>query len=335
MPSQQTVRPDTILREISDLWNQTTKPQPGAALDEYSSGSLRACAMTLIVFVNDEEDGQKLDNTLEAVMRAHPNRAIIVRLKEDGGTLEARTSARCWMPVGHRREVCCEEIELTVSMDRLIDLPGIVGPIAAPDVPRIAWFRAPRLEGAPDIADLLALGDKIVVDSERPGAPTFADMRVLAQAGYVVADLAWTRLTKLRELLAQLLDDRGLARIEEVAIDYAGAEPSPGARYMQAWLRNGLPNAAIDLRRIDQGGVKDDRPKENKQGEIRAIRIEPDFRLKVGANCAEYQTGALNQRANLGSCADVDLLREELGIMRHDPVFDLALQRMSIWVPRS
>src|SRR5579863_3659040 len=101
MTPAQTVKPDNILHEISELWNNMTRPQPGEAPDEYSSGSLRACAMSLIIFINDEDDPRVLDATLEAVMRAHPNRAIVVRLKEDTGTLEARVSARCWKPVGH------------------------------------------------------------------------------------------------------------------------------------------------------------------------------------------------------------------------------------------
>src|SRR5579863_2807550 len=179
MTPVQTVKPDNILHEISELWNNMTKPQPGEAADEYSAGSLRACAMTLIVFVNDEDDPRALDASLEAVMRAHPNRAIIVRVKELGDTLESRVSARCWMPVGHHREVCCEEIELLASLSRLVDIPGIVSPLAAPDVPRVVWFRSPRLERAPDISGLLTLADKIIVDSDRPGAPTFADLRVL------------------------------------------------------------------------------------------------------------------------------------------------------------
>lgn len=325
MPAAQTVKPDSILHEISELWNNMTKPQPGEAPDEYSSGSLRACAMTLIVFVNDEDDPRALDGTLEAVMRAHPNRAVVVRLKEDGDALESRVSARCWMPVGHHREVCCEEIAITASLNRLVDIPGIVAPLAAPDVPRVVWFRSPRLESAPDISPLLTLADKIVVDSERPGAPTFADLRVLSQAGHIVADLAWTRLTKTRELIAQLLGDRGLDAVRKATIDYSGAEASPGARYMQAWLRAEIRGIEAALHRVGGAG----------HGEMKAIHIEPDLNIDLRPNCAEFEMGGLRQRANLPECADCDLLREELSIMTHDGVFERALQRMSVWIPRS
>jgi glucose-6-phosphate dehydrogenase assembly protein OpcA len=324
-PTLEVVKPDQILHELSELWNNMTKPQPGEAPDEYTSGSLRACAMTLNVFVNDEDDPNTLENTIQLVMRAHPNRAIVVRLREDSGTLKSRVFSQCWMPVGHHREVCCEEIELSVSMNRLADIPGIVGPLAAPDVPRVVWFRSSRLESAPDISDILALGDKLIVDSERPGAPTFADLRVLAVAGYVVADLAWTRLTKIRQLLAQLIDDHGIDRVRTVYIDYSGAEPSPQARYMQAWLRSGMPGAEVDLHRVGQAGC----------GDVKAIRIDPDINVQLQPHCAEFKTGTLSQRANLPGAEDHDLLREELSIMARDPVFERALQRMSVWTPRS
>jgi len=325
MPAVQTVKPDSILHEIAELWNNMTRPQPGDAPEEYSSGSLRACAMTLIIFINDEEDPRALDATLEAVMRAHPNRAIVARIREDGETLESRVSARCWMPVGHHREVCCEEIELTASLSRLIDIPGIVSPLAAPDVPRVVWFRSPRLERAPDISGLLTLADKIIVDSDRPGAPTFADLRVLSQAGHIVADLAWTRLTKIRELLAHLVGDAGPGRVHHASIDYAGAEASAGPRYMQACLRSEMPQIDVDLHRIDLPG----------RGELKAIHMDPALNIEVKRNCAEYETGALRQRANLPGCADHELLGEELGIMTHDPVYERALTRMSVWIPRS
>ncbi len=67
----------------------------------------------------------------------------------------------------------------------------------------------------------------------------------------------------------------------------------------------------------------------------RQIRIDPDLNIRLQPNCAEYEIGTLRQRANLAGCDDHDLLREELSIMTHDHVFERALQRMSVWTPRS
>ena len=324
MTATQTVKPDSVLHELSELWGKMLKPEPepghGNGVD-----ALRACAMTLIVFVDDEDDAAALDETLKGVMHVHPSRAIVVRLREDSGTLSSRVLVQCWVPVGHHRKICCEQVELSVSMDRLADLPTIIDPLTAPDMPRIIWFRSARIEGAPDVADLLKLADKVIVDSTRHGSPAFADMRVLAGAGYIVADLAWTRLTRIRELLAQLLADHDLARIRHATILYCGSDPGPGAKYIQAWLRSELTGASIDLHRESSGG----------HGEIKSIQIEPDLNVRVSSACAEYEAGALHQRANLTSCAEHELLSEELSIMSHDPAFERALQRMTIWTPRS
>jgi glucose-6-phosphate dehydrogenase assembly protein OpcA len=321
-PPAANLKPDRILHELGELWTSMSKDEPGAP---NSSGVLRACAMTLTVFVDDEADSMALGETLAQLMRAHPSRAIVVRLREDSGVLESRVFAQCWMPFGHNRQICCEQVEFSASVNRMVDIPSIVSPLAAPDVPRVVWFRSMRMDNVPNIADLLALGDKIIVDSRRPGAPAFADLRVLCRAGWIVGDLAWTGLTRLRELIAQLLDGRDLTSIANVLIEYSGSEAPPGVKYLQAWLRAELPAAEVDLARIDSAG----KPR------LEAIRIPPDIHIRAGKHCAEYETGGMRQRANLPECTESGLLSEELNIMTHDRIFENALQRMTAWTPRS
>ena len=323
------VKPDRILHELSELWTSLSTQEPGDSKSSEGAGVLRACAMTLIVFVDEEDDASALGETLARLMRDHPSRAVVVRLRESGDTLESRVFAQCWMPFGHHRQICCEQVELTAALSRAGDISSIVSPLAAPDVPRVVWFRSSRVERVANIGDLLALGDKIIVDSARPGAPAFADLRVLAGAGYIVADLAWTRLTKLRELVVQLLAERDLATIPGVMIEYSGSDAGPEAKYFQAWLRAELrtemAGSRVELQRGDAKG----------KGQIKSIRIDPDLSVRVEANCAQYASGSLRQRANLPDCAEHDLLSEELSIMTHDRVFERALQRMSPWTPRS
>ena len=324
-PDVQTVKPDHILHELSELWTSLSKQDSRVDAQE-GSGVLRACAMTLIVFVDDEADSMELGETLARLMRAHPSRAIVVRLREDTGMLESRVFAQCWMPFGQRRQICCEQIEFSVSLDRVVDIPSIV---VAADGCRTcrAWCGSGRPESRAcrTSADLLALGDKMIVDSARPGAPTFADLRVLANAGYIVGDLVWTRLTKLRQLLAQLLNGRDLSGIGKVSIEYSGNEAAPGRNTCRRGLRSELKSAAVDLRRVDSGV----------EAKLKAIRIDPDIHVRIEANCAEYETGSLHQWANLPECSESDLLSEELNIMTHDRIFERALQRMTVWTPRS
>src|SRR5438270_860998 len=99
-----TVKPDRILHELSELWTTMSKQEHADPEDAKSgAGVLRACAMTLIVFVDEEDDASALGETLARLMREHPSRAIVVRLRESGDTLESRVFAQCWMPFGHHR----------------------------------------------------------------------------------------------------------------------------------------------------------------------------------------------------------------------------------------
>jgi glucose-6-phosphate dehydrogenase assembly protein OpcA len=314
------VKPDKLLHDLSDIWLTMAKPD-----SEAGSGVLRACSMTLVAVVDDEDDAMALSEMLGLLMREHPSRAIVIRLREGSGQLEGRVFAQCWKPFGHTQQICCEQVELSVSLDRLADVPSIVSPLTVPDLPSVVWFRSSRIAEAPDISGLLALGHKLIVDSSRPGSPSFADIRTLAASGFVVGDLAWTRLTALRQLVAQLLDGRDLASVETIVIEHCGHEAGAEARYLQAWLRSSLPLASVDFHRTGNPGP----------GRIQRLRIEPDINITVSETCADYESGALRHHANLSSATEHALLSEELGIVRRDEVFERALQRMTIWKPRA
>ena len=78
-------------------------------------------------------------------MPEHPSRAIVIRFRaEDQRALAARVFAQCWMPFGHRQQICCEQIEITASDASLPDLAAVVLPLTVPDLPVILWCRSPR-----------------------------------------------------------------------------------------------------------------------------------------------------------------------------------------------
>ena len=136
-----TVAPDHILKELAELWVSLGKQENGEA----GAGVLRACSMTLVVLTEEGDDLSALGETIAALMPEHPARAIIVRLH--GGTepaLSERVYSQCWMPFGQRRQICCEQIELTASDASIDDLPSVVLPLAVPDLPLILWCRSAR-----------------------------------------------------------------------------------------------------------------------------------------------------------------------------------------------
>lgn len=325
MPADQTtysgqISPDKILKELSAHWTEMSQSDTHG--DE-GGGLLRACSMTLICFSDDEEDSQTLSGMLASLMREHPSRMIVVRLCDGEDELKARVSSQCWMPFGHQRQICCEQVEVTASINRLADVASIVAPLAAPDLPRVIVLRSARIVRAGALRKILALGNKIVVDSSRAGAPGFGEIGGLLDAGHMTGDLAWTRLTPIRALLAQLLENRQAASI---VIEYAGREASPEARYLQAWLQTSLPKTFVSLRGNPSLG---DCKEAGGAGRPAVLRIDKDLAVRLCEGGAEYDTGAMQHRASMPEGTEERLLSEELGIVVHDRVFERALNHIT------
>ncbi|HKD06805.1 MAG TPA: glucose-6-phosphate dehydrogenase assembly protein OpcA [Bryobacteraceae bacterium] len=317
MTAEKPIKPDRLLKELSEIWTTMAAPEASGATDEaHGDGVLRACAMTLFSFVDDEEDSTALGDILAHLMKEHPSRSVVVRLREGEDFLDARAFAQCWMPFGHGRQICCEQVEITASMNRLADVAAIVGPLAVPDLPRVILLRSARIVRAGALRKILPLGDKIIVDSARSGAPGFGELGGLLDAGHVTGDLAWARITDLRALIAQLLEHRTVNRI---VIEYAGREASRETRYLLAWLESSLCSAKVGLKGSGEDGA----------GNVSAVLVDSDLSIRITDKAAEYAIGGLHQRAAFSPGTDEELLNVELGIVGHDPVFERALNRIT------
>src|SRR6185436_19166310 len=98
----------------------------------------------------------------------HPARAITVLLQGMGEPgLSSRVYSQCWMPFGQRRQICCEQIEINAPDASLADLPALLLPLAAPDLPLIVWCRSARLAGMTEIWSIARTARKVILDSEQ------------------------------------------------------------------------------------------------------------------------------------------------------------------------
>jgi glucose-6-phosphate dehydrogenase assembly protein OpcA len=177
-------------------------------------------------------------------------------------------------------------------------------------------MRSARIVRAGALRKILPLGDKIIVDSERTGAPGFGELGGLLDAGHITGDLAWTRITEIRALLAQLLEAKAP---KQIVIEYSGREAGPAARYLEAWLESALPAAKVGLKGTGGDG----------SGKPSAVNVDADLKIRLTNCAAEYEIGGMHQRAAMSKCTDEELLNIELGIVIHDPVFERALNRIT------
>jgi glucose-6-phosphate dehydrogenase assembly protein OpcA len=325
-----TVQPDRILHELSELWVSL-----GATHGDESAGVLRACALTLIVLAGAAEDESEIGETLAALMRDHPSRAIVVRVRDTGEPqLEARVFAQCWMPLGQRRQICCEQIEISASNGSLADVPAVVLPLVAADLPVIVWSRLPRLLSSSVLKDLSRIATKTILDSAAfPDPP--AALQALAHAaasGLLLADLAWTRLTRWRELIAQVFENPAyfshILSIRTVTIAYSTAVSQVSLDYMEAWLRLCLELAGAQpaFRREQSGDACSSGfcRIEFTAGASDGLDIVV---RKTEGSAVEVRAGTLVNRTVFPEASDYALLREELSITGHDPIYEAVLGR--------
>jgi hypothetical protein len=325
--SQSIVSPETVLRELADLWVATGKDGPSDA----GAGVLKACSMTLIAVADDTEaaeDASGLGETIAALMPEHPARTILVRLTGAGEpALSERVYSQCWMPFGQRRQICCEHIEIAVSDASLPDLRSLLPPLAAPDLPVILWCRSARLFDAPEIGGLAGITRKVIVDSAILPDSRAALARLAAMAGgeALLADLSWTQLTRWREIQSRIFENREyLARLPEVTtvrVAFAGPQPPVHAWYMAAWSVDALAGAGVHARLSLE-------PDAALTG--RALRLEltgKGFRMSLERqeDRLVMHVGETTQCTNMPRPTDYLLMREELAIVRHDPVYERTL----------
>src|SRR5581483_3368543 len=235
----------------------------------------------------------------------HPARTISIKLSGEGGrSLSERVYSQCWMPFGQRRQICCEQVELTASDTALLDLAPVVRPLAVPDMPVILWCRSQRLLGMPEFAAMSAMAQKVIIDSEG------LDMRKVALLGagqVVLGDLAWTRLTRWRETLAQVFENKtNLAQLDsltDLTVTHTASLRNT-ALYVAAWIADALPKVKVTL----QPDEKCDSLCVKLSGGGLTVEMErEDERLVVKVN-------GLRNCTNLPMYTDYLLMREELRI---------------------
>ncbi|HLH42048.1 MAG TPA: glucose-6-phosphate dehydrogenase assembly protein OpcA [Bryobacteraceae bacterium] len=314
------VDPESILAELEQLW---------ADLDSQSAakgGVLRACSMTLAVVARDEEDASQARRTIGVIMHDQPCRALVVKM-HDGAELAARVFAECWMPFGAQRQICSEGVEIAALPDQFAEVARVLTPLRAPDLPLVLWCRGPIAFSLRAFDHLFPLADKVILDSTAlSSAPSaLAFLRLLRSRGHLVADLAWTRLTACRQILAHLFQERRLtpSAIKSARVAYSGPAPCTGALYFASWIRLALPSVPIRLEAVEgdpglRGVTLLVDPKSGQEGDL-ALTLSGSSQIEV-RGCGR------RRRSSLPPSDEAALMREELKILGRDPVFERVLE---------
>lgn len=307
-----------VLKDLDALWRATGKQEGG--------GVLRACAMTVLVAGGNAGEAAE---TLAGLTREHPGRLVLITERPDAGEPSARANVQCWMPFGRRQQICSEQIEM--EAEQLGELLPAVRGVLVPDLPVVLWCRDLALVGRPEFHGLAALAGKVIVDTAALADVSEA-LAVLARfdtGRAVVADLAWTRLTRWRETVQQAFRSEAcrerLSAVDRVHLRWAGAGVPSTVAYLAGWLRWLAPRAELELACIDE------RMPAKGFGRIRELRLSgPDLDVRLrrpeGIGVA-IEIEGLAARMMFPRLDQAALLREELTVFGRDEHFEQALER--------
>lgn len=266
----------TLEEELSALW-RAAADDPGT-----EHPVMRASVLTLIAFVENEEEGRESVDLISHIIAQNPCRAILLlaepRERPDG--MAAWISAQCHLPPWGARQVCCEQIYVRARGEAVNGLDNVVLPLIVPELPVYLWWRVGRFEPPSFLDQVLRRTNRVLVDSGRFEEPE-TDLATLgrlvershAPGGIAFSDLNWARLTPCRELVAQNFDsdEAGscLRDLSDISFEW---ETGPGERggpiahalLLTAWLASRLdwrpvtrlapgagPNRVVEFRRGD------------------------------------------------------------------------------------
>ena len=290
----------TLEDELSELWR-------AAAVDPGTEHPvMRASVLTLLAFVDSEEEGRETFNLISRVMAQNPCRAILMvaEPKEHPEGLSAWISAQCHLPPSGARQVCCEQIYVRARGGAVSGLDNVVLPLIVPELPVYLWWRAGRFLPPSFLDQVLRATNRVLVDSGRFEEPEL-DLATLARQvdrfrnteGTAFSDLNWARLTPCRELIAQCFDSDEtrscLQELEEVSFEWQ--QPGTGdeggrtahALLLTAWLASRLGWQPVS--RIAPGATPG-RMIEFRRGD-KPIRVEWVVRQEAGEPSNPFKVG--------------------------------------------
>lgn len=208
---------DTTASEIASVLVRARRNAGSPAMD---------MVMTLVV-VTDEASHYDAMRAAGEVSSEHPSRVIgVVRRSARGAAqLDARVSIGDDSPG--------ESLLLRVSGELTRHAESAVLPLLLPDSPVVVWWPSAAPDDPSD-DPLGGLAQRRLTDAAAaPGSKRKALLRVAGNYAPGDTDLAWTRLTPWRALLAAALDQ---VDAKVTAARVSAARNNPSADLMCAWL---------------------------------------------------------------------------------------------------
>ncbi|WP_433526557.1 glucose-6-phosphate dehydrogenase assembly protein OpcA [Nocardia pseudovaccinii] len=261
--------------------------------------------LTLVVCTLDSSEAEDAIDAANDASREHPCRVVVLAR----GDREAETRLDAQIRVGGDAGAA-EVIVLRLQGDLINHESSVVIPFLLPDTPVVAWW--PR--GAPEFPSKDSVGrlaTRRITDATFAADPQATIKKRLGTYASGDTDLAWSRITYWRALLAAAMDEPPFEPVDSVII--SGLREEPALDMLAGWLAARL-NCPV-RRRSGALRVEVHRP-------TVSIAIE---RPQTGRTATLTRTGDPDQRIALARRETRDCLAEELRRLDADEIYAEAL----------
>ncbi|MDQ2757405.1 MAG: glucose-6-phosphate dehydrogenase assembly protein OpcA [Actinomycetota bacterium] len=264
--------------------------------------------LTLVIVVDDTQAEDIIEAANDA-SRQHPCRIIVVVAGNRRGTNRMDAQIRVGGDAG-----ASEVVVLRLFGPLANHGQSVVVPLLLPDSPVVAWW--PHEAPADLRKDPIALmAQRRITDAAEAPSPKAALKKLAKTYAPGDTDLAWTRITLWRGLLAAALDGPPYAPVTEAVV--AGAVDSPSSDLLAAWLAVTLKVPVERVRTKAGSGVMSVRL-ERDNGPIDLAR--PD-----GAIATLSQPSQPDRRISLKRRGLAECLSDELRRLDADEVYEETL----------
>ncbi|KNX37226.1 glucose-6-phosphate dehydrogenase assembly protein OpcA [Luteipulveratus halotolerans] len=264
--------------------------------------------LTLVIVVSEDDADAALESASDAT-RQHPSRIIALVMGNKRGASRLDAQIRLGGDAGASEIVVLRLFGPLTGHGR-----SVITPLLLPDSPIVVWWPS----GAP--ADVSAspigqIAQRRITDSATSRSPRRDLQRRADTYADGDTDLAWTRLTRWRGLLAAALDQAPYESVTEATV--TGASDSPSTDLLAAWLAVRLRCKVRRARTRAGVGMVSVRL-ERASGPVDLVRTE-------GSIATLSQPGQPVRRINLARITDAQALAEELRRLDPDEVYEEAL----------
>lgn len=227
---------------IIDMPETTTRDINKRLLQERDEGGAVALGrvLTLIIDVGAHDPEEAIEAANEA-SREHPCRIIVLTERPDERSTVLDAQIRLGGDAG-----ASEVVILRASGGVLSHLDTLVMPLLLPDAPIVAWWPHDVPEN-PSEHPFGRMAQRRITDTSQCGDPGAALRRLASVYADGDTDLAWTRATLWRGLIAATLDQPPYEPVQRAVV--VGESTHPSVDLMAAWLAEAL-RCPVDVERV-------------------------------------------------------------------------------------